>query len=48
MCGMNQENLDDDFDWTRNSGATKSKNTGPSGDHTVDLNGQGKINASSL
>ena len=27
--------VDDDFDWTRRSGATSSSGTGPSADHTI-------------
>jgi len=33
----------DQFDWERRSGATPSRNTGPSGDHTTNLNGNGKF-----
>ena len=32
---------DDDFDWSRGTGATPSGHTGPTGDHTVNQNGKG-------
>ncbi|ESO97870.1 hypothetical protein LOTGIDRAFT_152977 [Lottia gigantea] len=33
-CGYTQVTGTDQFDWTRNSGSTNSRNTGPSSDHT--------------
>ena len=33
MCGWKQSELDDDFDWTRNSGPTPSSYTGPNSAH---------------
>lgn len=33
MCGFIQDQ-DDQFDWTRKKGQTRSSNTGPIGDHT--------------
>ncbi|XP_055957690.1 MAM and LDL-receptor class A domain-containing protein 1-like [Patella vulgata] len=33
ICGY-QQDTNDDFDWTRNHGTTKSTGTGPSSDHT--------------
>ncbi|XP_072032158.1 MAM and LDL-receptor class A domain-containing protein 1-like [Amphiura filiformis] len=33
MCGWKQSKLDDDFDWTRNSGPTPSSYTGPNAAH---------------
>ena len=34
MCGyLNDTN--DDFDWSRKSGRTASRNTGPTSDHTL-------------
>lgn len=39
LCGW-QQSLEDDFDWTLQSGQTPSEDTGPShGDHTT---GQGR------
>ncbi|XP_066300039.1 MAM and LDL-receptor class A domain-containing protein 2-like [Branchiostoma lanceolatum] len=34
LCGWRQS-TDDDFDWTRQQGATASSNTGPDNDHTT-------------
>ena len=41
ICGFTQDTTDD-FDWTRQKGATKSGNTGPSTDHTLGT-GQGNL-----
>ncbi|KAH3785222.1 hypothetical protein DPMN_163307 [Dreissena polymorpha] len=34
MCGFEQDNTTDQFDWTRIQGRTPSANTGPEADHT--------------
>ncbi|KAH3785219.1 hypothetical protein DPMN_163304 [Dreissena polymorpha] len=40
MCGFEQDNTTDQFDWTRIQGRTPSANTGPEADHTCgDSNG---------
>jgi len=36
------QSIDDVFDWTRHTGTTPSRTTGPSRDHTQSLGGQGK------
>ncbi|KAH3785306.1 hypothetical protein DPMN_163391 [Dreissena polymorpha] len=33
MCGFEQDNTTDQFDWTRIQGRTPSANTGPEADH---------------
>ena len=36
MCGFTQDK-NDTFDWTRRRGATRSRSTGPSSDHSSGL-----------